>query len=65
MARKGYEYVDEYRYKGEIVRRKYRFPFSDLGNFVRLGIFSVNSKKDTIEDWSLSRFYYKHTDFND
>jgi len=50
MARKGYEYVDEYRYKGEIVRRKYRFPFSDLGNFVRLGIFSVNSKKDTIED---------------
>ena len=50
MARKGYEYVDEDTYDGEICRRKYRLPFSDLGKFVRLDIFGVKSKNDTIVD---------------
>lgn len=50
LARMGYQQTAQATYDGEIFSRSYEFPFSDLGKFVRLNIFKVNSKKDIYED---------------
>lgn len=48
IERMGYEHTTQATYDGEIFSRSYELPFSELGKFLRLNIFGVNSKKDEL-----------------
>ena len=51
LARMECEYTEQATYDGEIFSRSYEVPFEEMGKFLKVGVFGVNSKKDNFEDW--------------